>query len=80
MDYGQGSHGWNCVKNLKFRLKIKRERKKGADREKLKIYLGPIFHLILHAFSFISNTFNSNSRLKFANFQNLSRKILRTEL
>ena len=29
---------------------------------------------------FISNTFISNSRLKFANFQNLSRKILRTEV
>ena len=34
----------------------------------------------LHAFYFISNTFISNARLKFANFQNLSRKILRTEL
>ena len=29
---------------------------------------------------FISNTFISNARMKFANFQNLSRKILRTEL
>ena len=34
----------------------------------------------VHAFYFISNTFISNARLKFANFQNLSRKILRTEL
>ena len=34
----------------------------------------------VYAFNFISNTFISNARLKFANFQNLSRKILRTEL
>ena len=34
----------------------------------------------IHAFYFISNTFISNARLKFANFQKLSRKILRTEL
>ena len=33
----------------------------------------------LHAF-FISNTFTSNARLKLAQFKNLSRKILRTEL
>ena len=34
----------------------------------------------LKDFSFISNTFISNARLKFAYFQNLSREILRTEL
>ena len=33
-----------------------------------------------NAFYFISNTFISNARLKFANFQNLSRKRLKTEL
>ena len=40
----------------------------------------PFLCKLLHAFSFISNTLISNARLKFANFQNLSRKILRTEL
>ena len=39
-----------------------------------------VHYLYIHAFYFISNTFISNTRLKFANFQNLSRKILRTEL
>ena len=39
-----------------------------------------IFYELLHAFYFISNTFISNARLKFANYQNLSRKILWTEL
>ena len=34
----------------------------------------------IHTFYFISNTFISNARLKFANFQNISQKILRTEL
>ena len=32
----------------------------------------------VHAFCFISNTFIINARLKFADFQNLSLKILRT--
>ena len=35
-----------------------------------------IFIFRLHAFYFISNTFISNARLKFANFQNIFRKIL----
>ena len=41
---------------------------------------GPVRIWEIHAFYFISNIFISNARLKFANFQNLYRKILRTEL
>ena len=40
-----------------------------------KTFWGPFTNEFVHTFYFISN-----ARLKFANFQNLSREILRTEL
>ena len=46
---------------------------------RVRVSLEPKSEMLIHNF-FISNTFISNDRLKFANFQILSRKILRTEL
>ena len=68
---------WQVVSEIPAECDTEEMKVEMTKEEKVGVSL-PGRHI--HAFYFISNTFISNARLKFVNFQNLSRKILRTEL